>query len=168
MTLICGTKPRRPSREIASMPILRNKSNQVGPMANHHRKLGCRNPLRMRMSWSFWIRKIFHTNGLRLVEQARAFYRPHHPTRAGERRIASGSAAVGEWRTVAVKRYTHIVLFRMPPLNGLSIETTDGKLLSDARPRGIVRELNRLNDRIKQLEAKVDELHDLEKWLEGR
>jgi hypothetical protein len=31
-----------------------------------------------------------------------------------------------------------------------------------------VRELNRLNDRIKELEAKVDELHDLEKWLEGR
>ncbi len=29
-------------------------------------------------------------------------------------------------------------------------------------------ELNRLNDHIKELEAKVDELHDLEKWLEGR
>jgi len=67
-----------------------------------------------------------------------------------------------------VKRYTHIVLFRMPPLNGLSIETPDGKLLSDARPRGIVRELNRLNKRIKELEAKVNELNDLKKWLEGR
>jgi hypothetical protein len=31
-----------------------------------------------------------------------------------------------------------------------------------------VRELNRLNDRIKELEAKVDELNDLKKWLEGR
>ena len=30
------------------------------------------------------------------------------------------------------------------------------------------RELNAANERIKQLEAKVDELHDLEKWLEGR
>ncbi len=30
------------------------------------------------------------------------------------------------------------------------------------------RELNAANNRIKQLEAKVDELHDLEKWLEGR
>ena len=30
------------------------------------------------------------------------------------------------------------------------------------------RELNAANDRIKELEAKVDELHDLEKWLEGR
>jgi hypothetical protein len=67
-----------------------------------------------------------------------------------------------------MKRYTHIVLHRMPPLNGFSIKTPELKFLSDIRPRGIVRELNRLNDRIKQLEAKVDELHDLEKWLEGR
>jgi len=29
-------------------------------------------------------------------------------------------------------------------------------------------ELNAANKRIKELEAKVDELHDLEKWLEGR
>ena len=35
-------------------------------------------------------------------------------------------------------------------------------------PLAIVNELNRLVDRIKELEAKVDELHDLEKWLEGR
>jgi hypothetical protein len=68
----------------------------------------------------------------------------------------------------SVKRYTHIVLRRMPPLNGFSIKTPEGKFLSDIRPRGIVMELNRLNDRIKELEAKVDELHDLEKWLEGR
>ena len=67
-----------------------------------------------------------------------------------------------------MKRYTHIVLFRIPPLNGFSIKTPDGKFLSDVRPRGIVRELNRLNDRIKELESKVGELHDLEKWLEGR
>ena len=32
----------------------------------------------------------------------------------------------------------------------------------------IERELNTANKRIKELEAKVDELHDLEKWLEGR
>ena len=67
-----------------------------------------------------------------------------------------------------MKRYTHIVLFRMPPLNGFSIKTPEGKFLSDIRPRGIVKELNRLNDRIKELEAKVDELNDLKKWLEGR
>ena len=67
-----------------------------------------------------------------------------------------------------MKRYTHVVLFRMPPLNGFNIETPEGKLLSDARPRGIVMELNRLNDRIKELEAKADELQGLKKWLEGR
>ena len=67
-----------------------------------------------------------------------------------------------------MKRYTHVVLFRMPPLNGFNIETPEGKLLSDARPRGIVMELNRLNDRIKELEFKIEELNDLEKWLEGR
>ena len=50
-----------------------------------------------------------------------------------------------------MKRYTHIVLHRMPPLNGFSIKTPELKFLSDIRPRGIVRELNRLNDRIKRL-----------------
>ena len=54
-----------------------------------------------------------------------------------------------------MKRYTHIVLRRMPPLNGFSIKTTEGKFLSDIRPRGIVRELNRLNDRIKRLEEQL-------------
>jgi hypothetical protein len=34
--------------------------------------------------------------------------------------------------------------------------------------RQLERELNAANKRIKELEAKVDELHDLEKWLEGR
>ncbi len=36
------------------------------------------------------------------------------------------------------------------------------------RSRELERELNAANKRIKELEAKVDELHDLEKWLEGR
>ena len=34
--------------------------------------------------------------------------------------------------------------------------------------RRLERELNAANDRIKELEAKVDELNDLKKWLEGR
>ena len=67
-----------------------------------------------------------------------------------------------------MKRYTHIVLRRMPPLNGFSIKTTEGKFLSDIRPRGIVRELNRLNDRIKRLEAVVNDPHALwANWLRG-
>ena len=66
-----------------------------------------------------------------------------------------------------MKRYTHIVLQRMPPLNGFSIKTPEAKLLSDIRPRGIVRELNRLNDRIKQLEEENDALRaDLLLWNE--
>ena len=34
--------------------------------------------------------------------------------------------------------------------------------------RQLERELNAANKRIKELKTKVDELHDLEKWLEGR
>ncbi len=66
-----------------------------------------------------------------------------------------------------MSRYTHIVLRRMPPLNGFSIKTPEGKFLSDIRPRGIVRELNRLNDRITQLEQENDALRaDLLLWEE--
>ena len=66
-----------------------------------------------------------------------------------------------------MKRYTHIVLQRMPPLNGFSIKTPEAKFLSDIRPRGIVRELNRLNDRIKQLEEENDAMRaDLLLWRE--
>ena len=57
-----------------------------------------------------------------------------------------------------MKRYTHIVLRRMPPLNGFSIKTPEAKFLSDIRPRGIVRELNRMADRIKRLEEAGDAL----------
>ena len=55
-----------------------------------------------------------------------------------------------------MKRYTHIVLRRMPPLNGFSIKTPEAKLLSDIRPRGIVRELNRMAERINKLEEAGD------------
>jgi len=68
----------------------------------------------------------------------------------------------------AVSRYKLNPIIIAPPNKGFLIQTPTGKTLFDTRPRGIVRELNRLNDRIKELEAKVDELHDLEKWLEGR
>lgn len=63
-----------------------------------------------------------------------------------------------------MKRYTHIVLRRMPPLNGFSIKTPEGKFLSDIRPRGIVMELNRLNDHINLLKSTGDELLE---WLKG-
>ena len=66
-----------------------------------------------------------------------------------------------------MKRYTHIVLRRMPPLNGFSIKTPEAKFLSDIRPRGIVRELNRMADRIKRLEEENDAMRaDLLLWSE--
>ena len=66
-----------------------------------------------------------------------------------------------------MSRYTHILLRRMPPLNGFSIKTPEGKFLSDIRPRGIVKELNRLNDRITQLETENDSMRaDLLLWNE--
>ena len=66
-----------------------------------------------------------------------------------------------------MKRYTHIVLRRMPPLNGFSIKTPEAKFLSDIRPRGIVRELNRMAERIKRLEKENDALRaDLLLWNE--
>jgi hypothetical protein len=37
-----------------------------------------------------------------------------------------------------------------------------------AEAQKMERELSVANKRIKELEAKVDQLHDLEKWLEGR
>ena len=67
-----------------------------------------------------------------------------------------------------MSRYKLNPIIIAPPNKGFLIQTPTGKTLFDTRPRGIVMELNRLNDRIKELEAKVDELHDLEKWLEGR
>ena len=67
-----------------------------------------------------------------------------------------------------MKRYKLDPIRIAPPAKGFLIQTPIGKTLFDTQPRGIVRELNRLNDRIKELEAKVNELNDLEKWLEGR
>ena len=67
-----------------------------------------------------------------------------------------------------MKRYKLNPIIIAPPNKGFLIQTPTGKTLFDTRPRGIVKELNRLNDRIKELEAKLDELHNLEKWLEGR
>jgi hypothetical protein len=48
----------------------------------------------------------------------------------------------------------------MPPLNGFSIKTPEGKFLSDIRPRGIVRELNATNAEIERLTNKVAQLYE--------
>ena len=52
-----------------------------------------------------------------------------------------------------------------PPAKGFLIQTPTWKTLFDTRPHGIVRELNRLNDRIAQLEQENDALRaDLLLW----
>ena len=45
-------------------------------------------------------------------------------------------------------------------------DCTESYLLTEGLK--LERELNEANKRIKELEAKVNELNDLEKWLEGR
>jgi hypothetical protein len=66
-----------------------------------------------------------------------------------------------------VKRYKLNPIIIAPPNKGFLIQTPTGKTLFDTRPRGIVRELNRLNDRIKQLEEENDAMRaDLLLWNE--
>jgi hypothetical protein len=66
-----------------------------------------------------------------------------------------------------VKRYKLNPIIIAPPNKGFLIQTPTGKTLFDTRPRGIVRELNRLNDRIEQLEAENDSMRaDLLLWNE--
>jgi len=64
-----------------------------------------------------------------------------------------------------VKRYKLNPIIIAPPNKGFLIQTTTGTTLFDTRPRGIVRELNRLNDRITQLETENDAMRaDLLLW----
>ena len=67
-----------------------------------------------------------------------------------------------------MKRYKLNPIIIAPPNKGFLIQTPTGKTLFDTRPRGIVKELNLLRDRIKELELKEDELNDIKKWVEGR
>jgi hypothetical protein len=67
----------------------------------------------------------------------------------------------------AVKRYKLNQIIIAPPNKGFLIQTPTGKTLFDTRPRGIVKELNRLNDRIKELETENDAMRaDLLLWSE--
>ena len=68
-----------------------------------------------------------------------------------------------------MKRYKLNPIIIAPPNKGFLIQTPTGKTLFDTRPRGIVRELNRLNDRIKQLETENDSMRaDLMLWREDK
>jgi len=68
-----------------------------------------------------------------------------------------------------VSRYKLNPIIIAPPNKGFLIQTPTGKTLFDTRPRGIVRELNRLNDRIKQLEEENDAMRaDLLLYMEDK
>jgi hypothetical protein len=57
----------------------------------------------------------------------------------------------------------------MPPLNGFIIHTPDDRGLRDTHPQGIVRELNRMADRITKLETENDAMRaDLLLWRESK
>jgi hypothetical protein len=68
-----------------------------------------------------------------------------------------------------VKRYKLNPIIIAPPNKGFLIQTPTGKTLFDTCPRGIVKELNLLNDRITQLETENDALRaDLLLWREDK
>ena len=68
-----------------------------------------------------------------------------------------------------MKRYKLNPIIIAPPNKGFLIQTPTGKTLFDTCPRGIVRELNRLNDRIEQLETENDSMRaDLLLWKEAK
>ena len=59
-----------------------------------------------------------------------------------------------------MKRYKLNPIIIAPPNKGFLIQTPTGKTLFDTCPRGIVRELNHLNDRINKLEEAGDSLYE--------
>ena len=55
-----------------------------------------------------------------------------------------------------MKRYKYTKLLKLGPVDGFMIHTPDDRKLKDTHPQTIVRELNRLNDRIKRLKEALD------------
>jgi hypothetical protein len=54
-----------------------------------------------------------------------------------------------------MSRYKYTKLSNLGPVHGFLIHTPDDRKLKDVNPQFIVRELNRLNDRINKLEEKL-------------
>ena len=66
-----------------------------------------------------------------------------------------------------MKRYKYTKLRNLGPVHGFLIHTPDDRKLRDTHPQTIVRELNRMADRIKRLEEENDAMRaDLLLWRE--
>ena len=66
-----------------------------------------------------------------------------------------------------MKRYESEKLWSMGPVDGFIIHAPDDRELKDTHPQTIVRELNRMADRIKRLEDAGDDLYancDPSRW----
>ena len=55
-----------------------------------------------------------------------------------------------------MSRYKYTKLMKLGPVDGFMIHTFDDRKLKDTHPQTIVRELNRMADRIKRLEEAGD------------
>ena len=55
-----------------------------------------------------------------------------------------------------MKRYKYTKLLKLGPVDGFMIHTPDDRKLKDTHPQTIVKELNRMADRIKRLEEAGD------------
>jgi len=68
-----------------------------------------------------------------------------------------------------VSRYRFSKHSNLGPVHGFTIHTPDGVNLKDLHPQFIVRELNRLNNRIKRLESveksHADVLKAIDNWM---
>ena len=66
-----------------------------------------------------------------------------------------------------MSRYKYTKLPNMGPVHGFLIQTPDDRQLKDVYPQFIVRELNRMADRISKLEKENDSMRaDLLLWQE--
>ena len=67
-----------------------------------------------------------------------------------------------------MSRYKYTKLRNLGPVHGFLIRTPDDRTLKDLYPQFIVRELNRMADRITQLEQENDAMRaDLLLWENG-
>lgn len=69
-----------------------------------------------------------------------------------------------------MSRYKYTKLKNLGPVHGFFINTPDGRTIKDIYPEFIVRELNRLNERIKRLESveksHSDVLKAIDNWMQ--